>query len=440
MSEIIPLLLCLQVNLPKTTLGHLGHVVFAMLCNPKQVTMLGISRWSEKGGSYRTLQRLYQTSIDWVQVHWLILTTHRLKPDGVYLLAGDEVVVSKAGKQTHGVGRFYSGLAQRVIPGVSFMALSVIDVEARQSYPLYVEQIIPVAKDEETPAPDPPKRPPGRPKGRKNYEKPDPELSPLLGLFQGMLDTIQPHMSEITVSHVVLDGKFGNYPSTWVVREAGYHIISKMRRDAALYLPYEGAKPRRGPTPRYGENLDYQHLPQQHLSHSEDVGEYHVETDHMHLYHKDYPDLLNVVVVVKTHLKTGKRGHVVLFSTDLELSAQQIIDYYSLRFQIEFNFRDAKQHWGLEDFMNTKEQSVTNAVNLSFLMVNLSQIMLEPYRVKESDFSVLDLKAQFRARRYLSETIKMLPETPEPDLISRIWQRLSRFGAIRTSSKDDFAA
>jgi putative transposase len=28
------------------------------------------------------------------------------------------------------------------------------------------------------------------------------------------------------------------------------------------------------------------------------------------------------------------------------------VDYYSLRFQIEFNFRDAKQYWGLEDFMN----------------------------------------------------------------------------------------
>jgi len=27
----------------------------------------------------------------------------------------------------------------------------------------------------------------------------------------------------------------------------------------------------------------------------------------------------------------------------------KLIDYYQLRFQIEFNFRDAKQYWGLED-------------------------------------------------------------------------------------------
>ena len=69
---------------------------------------------------------------------------------------------------------------------------------------------------------------------------------------------------------------------------------------------------------------------------------------------KDYPDLLNVVVIVKTHLKSGKRVHVVLFSTDIDLTAEQIVDYYALRFQIEFNFCDAKQHWGLEDFMNVR--------------------------------------------------------------------------------------
>lgn len=44
-----------------------------------------------------------------------------------------------------------------------------------------------------------------------------------------------------------------------------------------------------------------------------------------------------------------------------------MIDYYKLRFQIEFNFRDAKQHWGLEDFMNTKEIAVANAASLSLV-------------------------------------------------------------------------
>jgi putative transposase len=62
------------------------------------------------------------------------------------------------------------------------------------------------------------------------------------------------------------------------------------------------------------------------------------------------------------------------------------------------------------------------------------------YREHQPDFSVLDRKAQLRARRYLSETIYMLPKMPEPDLISRIWQRLSRLGGIRTRPLHNFAA
>jgi putative transposase len=165
-----------------------------------------------------------------------------------------------------------------------------------------------------------------------------------------------------------------------------------------------------------------------------------MDTNKLRVYHKSFSDALNVVVVVKTHLKTGKRGHVVLFSTDLDLTANQIVDYYSLRFQIEFNFRDAKQYWGLDDFMNVKPIAVTNAVNLAFLMVNLSAVMLKPYRAIHPDFSVLDLKAQFRARRYLDETIKMLPNPPGDDLVFRIWRRLTAFGGIRVRLPDRFAA
>ncbi|MCX6081767.1 MAG: hypothetical protein NTW32_19755, partial [Chloroflexi bacterium] len=48
------------------------------------------------------------------------------------------------------------------------------------------------------------------------------------------------------------------------------------------------------------------------------------------------------------------------------INIDKIIKFYQLRFQIEFNFRDAKQHWGLEDFMNVTQTAVTNAANLSF--------------------------------------------------------------------------
>lgn len=438
MTEIIALTDCLAPYVSSGTLRQLRQIVCALLCISGRVTMLGLSRWTEQGGSYRSLQRFYQSRMNWALLHWTFIQTQLLRPDGVYLLAGDEVVVSKAGKLTHGVGRFYSSLAGRPIPGLSFLALSLVDVEQRRSYPLQLEQRLPIKPAE--PVSPTVKRGRGRPKGSQNHVKAAPNLSPELSLLGGMLRSSLSRIAPLSVKHVVLDGFFGTAPATWLVRDCGLHLISKLRHDAALYQPYAGDQPRRGPTPRYGDKLDYAHLPVAALVSTERDGDDHVETYHLQVYHKDHAERLNLVVIVKTQLPTGKRGHVVLFSTDLTLTAAQIVDYYSLRFQIEFNFRDTKQHWGLEDFMNVSPTAVTNAANLAFLMVNLSASLLKPYRHQQSDFSVLDLKAQFRAQRYLRETIKWLPDPPDEDLISRIWCRLTALGSIRARQPDSLAA
>ncbi len=404
-------------------------IVLALLSMNGRVTMLGMSRWAEEGGSYRTIQRWFKSGLDWGSLMWTVVRTHLADPQGEYVLAGDEVVVSKAGKQTHGLGRFYSSIAQRPIPGLSFFALSLVDVQQRRAYPLSVQQRLPVtARERVTVAP---KRGRGRPKGSKNHAPAAPVLSPELRLLETMVRTLLKRIGALRVKHLVLDGFFGNYPATWVTQTCGLHLISKLRHNAALYLPYSGNKPRRGPTPRYGAKLDYTTLPQSARVSAVTEGHMQIETYQLTVLHKDFPDPLNLVVLVKTHLQSGKRAHVLLFSTDLSLSAGQLVDYYSLRFQIEFNFRDAKQYWGLEDFMNVSEQGVTNAVNLAFLMVNLFAVLLQPHRQREPDFSVLDLKTHFRARRYLSETIKSLPDPPAPDLISRLWHRLAALGGIR---------
>ena len=114
-----------------------------------------------------------------------------------------------------------------------------------------------------------------------------------------------------------------------------------------------------------------------------------------------------MVVIVKHDEKKGKTARIILFSTDLALAADKLVKYYRLRFQIEFNFRDAKQHWGLEDFMVTLEQPVNNAANLSLFMVNLSQVMM----AQTGKASVLDLKARYHGLRYAKEALKILPET-----------------------------
>ena len=151
------------------------------------------------------------------------------------------------------------------------------------------------------------------------------------------------------------------------------------------------------------------------------------------MWHKLIPDKLNVVIIVKTNLKTQNIARVVLFSSDLELAFDKLIDYYRLRFQIEFNFCDAKQFWGLEDFMNVNQRPVYNAANLAMFMVNVSLALIQKFRPTYPTFSVNDLKAHFRGCKYVVEPLKFLPQMPEPNFTDRIFANITKIGSINTS-------
>jgi putative transposase len=109
------------------------------------------------------------------------------------------------------------------------------------------------------------------------------------------------------------------------------------------------------------------------------------------------------------------------------------VDYYGLRFQIEFNFRDAKQYWGLEDFMTVTPTGVTNAANLSLFMVNVAYRLRADSHPRDPAYSVIDLKADWRGYKYVEETIKLLPEKPEPILLAKILDRVAGLGRIHTA-------
>jgi putative transposase len=150
----------------------------------------------------------------------------------------------------------------------------------------------------------------------------------------------------------------------------------------------------------------------------------------MPLLHKECAQPLNVVIIVKTNLRTQTQAHVILCSSDLALAAASLVDYYRLRCQIELNFRDAKQYWGLEDFMNITPTGVANAANLSLFMVNVAYRLQADTRQHDPDYSVLDLKADCRGSKYVEETIQMLPEKPEPVLLRQILHKVACLGRI----------
>jgi hypothetical protein len=407
-----------------------------MLISNGRITMLEISRWTEKGGSYRTVQRLYHTPLLWLQIHWIFFTSQLQKTNHEYIAAGDEVVFGKAGKETYGIGRFFSSLQNRVIPGLSFFTFSVIDVKERQSYPIQAVQMV-KKKDEnkkkkkKEKSGKAEKHRVGRPKGSKNKKDEKPTLSPELLRIQPVLQAFLTILKGVLAVHyLVMDGHFGNYPSAWLVLQTGLHFISKLRCDAALYEPFTGRYCGHGPHPKYGDKVNVRKIKKKYLKSDKKEDGIRTQTYQAILLNKEFAFPINVVVVLKTNLSTHKQAHIILFSTDLNLSHEILCDYYTLRFQIEFNFRDAKQYWGLDDFMNVKQEAVTNAANLSFFMVNFSSILLRRYRESNPEFSVLDLKSHYRGCRYASEIIKLLPHKPDGILLAEIFEQIARMGMV----------
>jgi len=270
--DILALLQPLNRVLAGATLLQLVVIVQAMLTMTGRVTMLNISRWAGEGGSYRSVQRFYHTVIPWAEASWIFLCHHLVWAKGEYILAGDEVVVSKAGKTTYGLDRFYASLFQRVIPGLAFFVFSLVSVEERKAYPLGAEQVIRTeeekaankakAEDRKSKKKSSGSGKPGRPKGSKNKNKQEVVLNAELVRIKAQLEAVMKRIEGwIKLKYLALDGHFGHNAAVQMVRQCGLQVISKLRHDAELYLPYDGPYAGRGPRRKYGDRIHYDHLP-----------------------------------------------------------------------------------------------------------------------------------------------------------------------------------
>ena len=445
MPAILPFLVCLQPEITLTTIRQFNHIALALLAMTGRVTMLGISRWTGQGASYRTVQRFFSTVIPWASLFWLFFRTQLFDPDDVYLLCGDETIVTKSGKHTPGLDRFFASLYGKPVPGLAFFALSLISIKQRRSFPIALEQVVrspeQKAASQAKATKQSAKRKVGRPKGSSATAKTTPDLSPELSRIQALILALLARIGGVLpLTYLLLDGHFGNAAALQMALGCKLHLISKLRSDSALYLPYDGPYAGRGPRRIYGDKLSPRAIPERYLRQTRVEKQIETRIYQVKALHKTFAQTLNVVCIVKTNLKTHAQAHVLLFSSDLAVAAEQLIDYYCLRFQLEFNFRDAKQYWGLEDFMTTNPTRVTNAANLSLFMVNLAERVLRDERCEQPEMSVLDLKAQCRGAKYVEETIKLLPEKPEAGLLERIVTKVIGIGRIHAISADPIPA
>ena len=227
--------------------------------------------------------------------------------------AGDSTCLPKSGRKLPGVGwRWHSGEG-RVAWGQQLEVLSVLDLDEHCSYPVH-------GGLQEAAAPR------SRRSARRS-RPPRAEVTKMLALRDEALAVAHRPASDIFVG----DGHYACEPMVTGLAARDLVLVSKLRRNAALWVPWTGP-----PTGRIGE-LPLIELPDEGL-----------RLYHAQLYYKPFQKLLRVVFVLdEDDDPAAETRPTTLFASDPEMAPERIYRIYRDRFQIEFNFRDAKQHLGL---------------------------------------------------------------------------------------------
>lgn len=181
----------------------------------------------------------------------------------------------------------------------------------------------------------------------------------------------------------------------------GMQVITRMRPDANLQYLYNGPQRKgRGRKRTYAGKVNVAQIDKRRWK-------YCYEDEHVKVF-----ELIARCVTLKRNVKVvclqnkASEGVVILLSTDMGLKAQTIIKYYSLRFQIEFLIRDAKQYSGLQECQAVSETKLYNHFNLSLMSVSLMKLTCwATLSDKENiPFSMRSIRTWFY-NKYLTETI-----------------------------------
>ena len=257
-------------------------------------------------------------------------------------------------------------------------------------------------------------------------------LKTLLDLVQSQLKVFLP---ELNCFHIVLDGFYGHEDYLLLATKNGLNVISKFKVNAHLILPYQGEQSGIGRPKTLEDKVDLDNIDGKFYISTIQDEDSNVSTK-IYQFEAFTPKIaglkLNIVVMIHTHQITKQVCRNILFTNDLTLEALKVIKYYSLRFQIEFDFRDAKQFYGLADFKNYKETQVTNAVNIAFTMTVVGKLVLEKYKIIFDcpSMGIIDLKTVFRTQKCAEILLNNINFDPDEFLSSPQFLRIARLKAI----------
>ena len=269
--------------------------------------------------------------------------------------------VSKSGKSTPGLGYFWSGVASKAKWGLEIAGIAAIDIENHTAFHLEAVQTPNDLKSES-----------------------------LLDHYTNTLIQRKSLLLEIS-KYVIADAYFSKYGFVSTLSDNGFEVVSRLRDDADLRYKYtQEQSTGRGRPKKYDGKVDFKNLKREHIRLIEENSENKIYQ--AIVYSKSLKTDINLVIVYTK--KKGKESHKLYFCTDLELDPKLLLKYYQTRFQIEFTFRDAKQHTGMNHCQARSTNKLHFHWNTSLTAINLAKIThwLQIPKSEREAFSIEQVK------------------------------------------------
>jgi DDE superfamily endonuclease len=303
-----------------------------------KVNFTNLSRYSEI--TERTYRRQFARSYNFIKGNAEIIEK-AIAPTARQIIATDCSFIGKSGKATYGIEYFYNGSAGKAEKGLEISVIAIVDVDSKQGYALSVQQT-----------------PPAQPESKKTR----------IDWYLEQLAATKPYLPK-SVHHVVSDGFYSKIKWVDGVTAMGLEAIGKLRCDADIRHVYTGEQKPRGRRRKYDGKVDLADLSRMTLV-SEIEPQLYLYTVEVWVVSMKRKVRL---VYIRDCRNPNRLGVALLFSTDINLDASEILCFYKSRFQIEFIFRDAKQFTGLTDCQARDLTKLDFHFNSSLMALNLSK-------------------------------------------------------------------
>lgn len=337
-----------------------------LLTLPWRANFKQMARWSRRNEG--TIHNWFGSALELIDFQRSLIDKHG---SGEHCTLFDPSYLPKSGKSTPGLGRYWSGQAGAVKRGLEIGAFAVGDLGHHTAFHLSAS------------------------------------MTPSQAELKAEGKTLMKHYVSLVAERradilhfgrfLAVDGYFGVTTFVNPVTQMGIEVISCLKSNSSLYYapPRQNGKKGRGRPRVKGDKVNWSKVDETALPLVMEDQDKRVRSGHIWV--KCLRSVVMLVAVEYLRPDGSTQCHKLYFCTDTAKNWEWILERYSLRFQIEFLFRDAKQFTGLTHCQSTNQTKIENHVNLALGAVSVAKAAhwLPQAEEQRGPFSMAELKTYY---------------------------------------------